>query len=78
VALYKRRPYVLDSDLAVFEVRHAPATRVANPGIYRCTGCGEEVPVAKGHLLPRGEQHEHGPEDGKVEWQLIVFAQQKR
>jgi hypothetical protein len=78
VALYKRKPYILESDLTAFEVRYAPAARVANPGIYRCLGCGEEVAVAKGHQVPRPEQHEHAAGDGKAEWQLIVFAEQKR
>jgi hypothetical protein len=78
LARYKRRSYVLESDHAAFEVRYAPAARVENPGIYRCIGCGDEVAVAKGHLLPRPGGHEHAAGEAKVEWQLIVFAEQKR
>ena len=78
MAQYKERQVLIQSTSAAFDTRHAPGTRVENPGIYRCRGCGEEIAMAKHTKLPPQSHHEHEAGVGKVEWQLIVFAEQTK
>ena len=78
MALYKRREHVTHSTSAAFDVRHAPGTTAENPGIYRCTACGDEIVVGKGKPLPPQNHHQHEPGAGKVEWQMLVFAEQRK
>jgi len=75
MAEYKYRQHVLQSDSSVFDIRHAPGTLVANPGIYRCAGCGDEIAICKSQKLPA---HPHAEGEKKVEWHLLVFAQQRK
>jgi hypothetical protein len=75
MAQYKYKDHVTQSDSPAFETRYAAGAKVQNPGIYRCLGCGDEIVAAKNQILPTTHQH---PGDGKVEWQLLVFAQQSR
>lgn len=77
MAQYKYPQNLSQSTSAAFDTRYAPGTKVENPGIYRCAGCGEEVIVHKGQLLPAQNHHSHARGEGKLEWQLLVFAQSK-
>jgi len=65
------------SDSAAYDTKHAPGNAAPNAGIYRCAGCGDEIGIAKGHTLPPQNHHQHTPSTVKVEWQLLVYAQQK-
>jgi len=78
MAQYKYREHLIQSSSAAFDTRHAPGTVASNPGIYRCPACGDEIAVAKGNRLPPQNHHEHEPGVGKVEWQLLVFAEQSK
>jgi hypothetical protein len=77
MAQYKYAQHLSTSTASAFDTRYAPGTKAENPGIYRCAGCGEEIGVARGHSLPPQNHHQHMPAQGKLEWQLLVFAQQK-
>lgn len=77
MAQYKYREPLMQSSNAAFDTRHAPGTKAENPGIYRCTGCGDEVSMAKGQTLPPQSHHQHEPGQGTVAWQLVVFAEQR-
>ena len=77
MAQYKYPQHLSQSTSAAFDTRYAPGTKTENAGIYRCTGCGEEVTIPKGQKLPPLTHHEHERGEGKLEWQLVVFAQQK-
>jgi hypothetical protein len=69
MAQYKDRDHVtLSTDPLLFETQHAQGTRPQNPGIYRCTGCGDEAVVPRGGTLPVK------PHRGK--WKLLVLAEQ--
>lgn len=76
MALYKDSSAIAYSDHAAFDAEHAPGTAAPHPGIYRCTGCGDEIAIAGSHTLPpqNHKQHQSG---AKIKWQLIVFAVQK-
>jgi hypothetical protein len=78
VAGYKYEKYLHKSDHTAYDARHAPGSEAPNAGIYRCVTCGDEIGIAKGHTLPPQNHHQHAAGLGKIEWQLLVFAQQKK
>jgi len=75
MAQYKNSSYLTQSNESKFDTEHSPGATASYPGIYRCTNCGDEIGIAKGHTLPPQNQHQHS--SGSVKWQLIVMAQQK-
>ena len=76
MAQYKYRDNVIQSSNAAFDTRHAPCTVASNPGIYRCVVCGEEIVRGKGRTLPPADHHPHAQGQPKIEWQLLVYAEQ--
>jgi len=77
MAEYKFGNYLNHSDNSAYDARYAPGTQTMNAGVYRCVACGDEIGIAKGHTLPPQNHHQHAVGVGKIEWQLLVFAQQK-
>lgn len=77
MALYKRMDNLTQSNSPVFETKYAPGTKVENGGIYCCIVCGVEVIGGKGCTLPVANHHPHPKGANKIEWQVIVIAQQK-
>lgn len=77
MAQYKYGKYLDQNDHEAYDTKHAPGDTATNAGIYRCAACGDEIGIAKGHTLPPQNHHQHAPGVGKIEWQLLVFAQQK-
>ena len=78
MAQFKYRKYLDECSSGAFDTRHAPATVVQNPGIYRCCACGDEVVVGRRSRLPPHDHHRHAEGTDKIEWQLVVHAQQSR
>lgn len=78
MAQYKYGNYLAKSDHSAYDAKHSPGVEAPNAGIYRCVACGDEIGIAKGHTLPPQNHHQHAPGVGKIEWQLLVFAQQKQ
>lgn len=78
MAQYKYGDYLHHSDHTAYDNTQSPGETAANPGIYRCAACGDEIAIAKGHTLPPQNHHQHAPGVGKIAWQLLVFAQQKK
>lgn len=77
MAQYKFGNYLNHSDNSAYDARHEPGTQAVNAGVYRCAACGDEIGIAKGHTLPPQNHHQHPAGVGKIEWQLLVFAQHK-
>ncbi len=77
MARYKYEKYLTKSDHSVYDAKQSPGSEAINAGIYRCVACGDEIAIAKGHTLPPQNHHQHAANLGKIEWQLLVFAQQK-
>lgn len=77
MAQYKHGQYLTPSQHAAFDTLTSPGTEAANAGIYRCAACGDEIGIAKGHILPPQNHHQHAPGLGAIKWQLVVFAQQR-
>ena len=78
MAQYKYGDKLVQSTSEAYDTRHAPGSEATNAGIYRCVACGDEIGIAKGHTLPPQNHHQHAVSVGKIEWQLLVFAQQKK
>jgi len=77
MAQYKYAKFLKEGGSNVYDIKYAPGSEALNAGIYRCTACGHEIGIAKGHTLPPQNHHQHAPGLGSIEWQLIVFAQAK-
>lgn len=78
MAQYKYSQHLQKSDSSAYDELHAPGAEARNAGIYRCVVCGDEIGIAKGHTLPPQNHHQHAPGLGKIEWQLLVFAQSQK
>jgi hypothetical protein len=59
-----------------FDQIHNPGATAPHSGIYRCIGCGHEIGISRGRVLP-SESHPHAPSLGKIQWKLLVYAQPK-
>lgn len=76
MALFKHPLYVRLATDSFFDETYAPGSTAPYPGIYRCTGCGDEIAIAGGNVLPPQNHRQHDPELGKTAWQLLVLPQQ--
>jgi hypothetical protein len=77
VAQYKYSSYLTPNSHLEFDAVYPPGTVAANAGIYRCTGCGDEIGIAKGHTLPAQNHRQHSTAQGAIRWQLLVHAEQR-
>jgi hypothetical protein len=77
MALYKDSVNVNASSDAAFDQEHQPGIAAPFAGIYRCAGCGHEIGIAATHTLPSQNHPQHGTNQGKIRWKLLVFAQHK-
>ena len=77
MALYKEEKFLKKSNGADFDKLHEPGEEAPYAGIYRCTGCGREISIAEGKTLPPQNHHQHSTSQGKIRWQLIVYADHK-
>lgn len=76
MALYKYTTHLVTSQHANFDTDRSPGETTPDAGIYRCTGCGDEIGIAKGHTLPPQNHHQH-TNSSPVRWRLLVCAVQK-
>lgn len=74
MALYKHGQYLQQSQDQAFDHDHGPGVAAANAGIYRCMGCGREIGIAQGHILPPQNHHTHTSGQGPIRWRLLVYA----
>lgn len=56
---------------------HGIGSPVPASGIYRCTGCGDEITSNKGDKFPPQNHHQHADQMVDVRWELIVKTQTK-
>jgi len=74
MASYKHDIYLMRSDSAEFDKDYQPGAKAPYAGIYRCLGCGHEISIAGGRVLPSQSHPQHTPGKGSILWQLVVFA----
>lgn len=75
MALYKNSKFLKTSNSDAFDALLSPGTKCPNSGIYKCSGCGKEAACNKSDPLPPQNHHQHDMVQGKIQWQLIVYAQ---
>lgn len=74
MAHYKYIEHLDYSALDAFDKELAPGVQTLYPGIYRCTGCGDEIGIAKGHSLPPQNDYQHPPRCSRIRWKLLIRA----
>ncbi len=77
---YYKQPefFIADASAAFDEIHSVPPGSLAPfAGIYRCTGCGHEIAIAKGHVMPPQNHHQHTIFHGPIQWQLVAAAIEK-
>lgn len=74
MALYKYTNNLHQSSHGNFDKLYSPGDSTPDPGIYRCTACGDEIGIAKGHTLPPQNHHQHKPGAGPIRWKLLVCS----
>jgi hypothetical protein len=74
VATYQEAKYLTHVTNEAFDQNHPPGSAAPFAGIYRCMGCGWEIGIAHGHILPPQNHHEHTVQQGSIRWRLIVYA----
>ncbi|MDC8010979.1 protein L [Tahibacter soli] len=77
MALYKHGNHLIHSKDVAFDATYTPGTATPHSGIYRCTGCGDEIASNAGNPLPSQNHKQHGVSQGAIRWQLLVYAQQQ-
>jgi hypothetical protein len=77
MAGYKYGEYLVQLNLTAYDTAHAPGSAAPRPGVYRCSVCGDEIALAKGHALPPQNHHQHAPGLGAIAWKLLVSAQSR-
>jgi hypothetical protein len=77
MAQYKYGQHLTQSQHGAFDTRLSPGSNATNAGIYRCAACGDEIGIAKDHTLPPQNHHQHAPGVGSIQWQLLVYAEQR-
>lgn len=61
----------------IWNLVHGVGTPVPASGIYRCTGCGDEIASNKGDKFPPQDHHQHPWIGTEKTWQLIVKTRTK-
>lgn len=77
MALYKAGTNVGVGTGKAFEEEHSPGIAAPYAGIYACVHCGDEIGIAKGHILPSQNHAQHAPGAGTIRWKCLVYAVQK-
>ena len=72
MAIFKYQNYLQASKNGSFDLVLSPSQFVPCAGIYRCTGCNNEVATEGVGLLPGTDHHKHTGGQGPIQWQLVV------
>ena len=72
MALYKYQNFLAPTKNRSFDLALQPGAFVPCAGIYRCTGCGNEIATDAVGVLPDRHHHPHQPAQGAIQWQLII------
>lgn len=75
MALYQDGSKLEHTTHSAFDAELTPGTVVVNSGIYRCTGCGDEIAANKNNPLPPQNHHQH-TSGSPIRWKLLVCAVQ--
>ena len=73
MAFYYRSSDISYSSNAVFRTIYEPGQAATYGGIYKCTGCGNEIATARSHSLPPQNHHQHTNHNLPIRWQPVVL-----
>lgn len=76
MAAYKYLGNFAKNEGGAFDEELPPGFRLKISGIYRCTGCGDEIAANKGDPLPAQNRHQHKNPSVPIRWQLVAAAVQ--
>ena len=74
MAIFKYRNYLSQTKNGSFDLILSASQFVPCAGIYRCTGCNNEIASEGVGTLPGSDHHKHSAAQGKIQWQLVVAA----
>jgi hypothetical protein len=72
MALYKYQNYLAQTKNASFDLTFKPGAFIPCGGIYRCTGCGNEIATEGVGVFPDRDHHVHERRQGEIQWQLVA------
>ena len=72
MAYYRYGHFLRQSSDRAFDAIIAPGDPASCSGLYRCEGCGREIPATQGDALPAQNHHRHLAYLGAIRWRLIV------
>jgi len=73
MALYHHGNELAYSGSPVFDQILEPGSTAPYGGIYKCTGCGHEIGIAKYHNLPPQNHHQHRDWSVRIQWRAVVL-----
>lgn len=73
MAIYHNASFLTQSNNAVFNTTYEPSIAAPFGGIYKCTGCGHEIAIARYHSLPPQNHHQHTNRYVPIRWQPVVI-----
>jgi hypothetical protein len=72
MVLYHNQSEFAFSNAAVFTTSYAPSSVAPYGGVYKCVVCGHEIGIARGHVLPPQNHHQH-PNRQPIRWQAVAI-----
>jgi hypothetical protein len=75
MAYYREAANLTQFNHAMFDNQYEPGQTVTYKGIYKCTGCGDEITVNE--RFPPQNTHQH-TSYLPVRWKLIVWAKPQK
>jgi hypothetical protein len=73
MAIYQETSNLTYSGSALFTQSFEPGQPAPYGGIYKCTGCGLEIGIAKHHTLPSQNHHQHRTQYLPIRWRAVVI-----
>lgn len=77
MAAFKNSDFFTHQTGPAFDFVHKPGLLVPLSGIYKCTGCGDEIACNKGTVFPPQNHHQHRDPRLFIRWRLIAAAIQQ-
>jgi hypothetical protein len=77
MAWYKHGNFLEQNNHENFDKTYKPGETPPDAGIYRCTGCGDEIASNKGVQLPSQNHSQHPDTNAPIRWQMIVCCVNK-
>jgi hypothetical protein len=73
MAFYQNSTDLIFSSNQVFNTSYEPGQAAPFGGLYKCTGCGHEIGIARYHSLPPQTHHQHTNRYVPIRWQPVVI-----